>query len=176
MGAVCGLHVAPFRYRRYRRNFPPQRGERIRRERRVGFTPAPVDDIAGMEGGRNQEAHTCHPAPLSSSRTAGDNDGVRRCARDLPSTPCWRRNIRGRTTSKSSSSCPSPSPRVLSPRPSFPTIPTSSRFHSVVTWRWWCSIWAASLSLAVMTWRRSRASFSGDVAGFWALLGGVVWR
>ena len=32
--------------------------------------------------------------------------------------------------------CP-PSLHILSPPPSFPTIPTSCCFHSVVTWQWW---------------------------------------
>ena len=56
---------------------------------------------------------------------------------------------------------PAPLSRILSLHLSFPTIPTSCRFLSVVIWWWWHSTWAVSLSLA-----------GDDVA---AVLGVVRW-
>ena len=54
----------------------------------------------------------CHPTPSSLSRTPGDNDVPGHCP------------------------CP-PSLHILSPPPSFPTIPTSCCFHSVAMWQQW---------------------------------------
>ena len=63
-----------------------------------------------------------------------------------------------------------PSPHVLSPHPSFPTIPTSCCFHSVATWRWWRSMGCVRRVGGLVTWRRRWASLAaGDVA-----LSGVV--
>jgi hypothetical protein len=38
-------------------------GRRDRRGQHVNFMPAPIDDAAGIGGGRNERARMCHPPP-----------------------------------------------------------------------------------------------------------------
>src|SRR5258708_7044877 len=76
----------------------------------------------------------------------GVNDVPRRCPHrcPLPSIP--------------------PSPHVLSPHPSIPTIPTSCCFHSVATWRWWRLMGCVRRVGSVVTWHRRWASFGASLA------------
>ena len=62
------------------------------------------------------------------------------------------------------------------PRPSFPTIPTSCCFHSVVTWQWWHSMWGAfDVWAVVVTWRRRWVSLASSAAGDLAWLAALAW-
>jgi len=111
----------------------------------VGCTPLPFDIAsAGVIGGdefegggmwvsrrapsttsQEWEARMCHPTPLSSSRTAGDNDIPRRCPRDLPPhPPCCDENSGER---RRASRCRRPPPHPFPPPllAFLPIIPSS---------------------------------------------------
>jgi hypothetical protein len=72
-----------------------------------------------------------------SSTTLQEREGVgsRRHVCAILPPRCWQ-ELRGTTTYPVVAPCP-PSLHILSPPPSFPTIPTSCCFHSVATWVRW---------------------------------------
>ena len=116
------------------------------------------------------KGHIC--APLSSSRTPGDNDIPRCCP--LPSIPPGVDKSSG---GRQRLACrrPFPPPLAFSPRLSFPTIPTSCCFHSVAMWRWWRSMGG------VVMWRRlgrrrGDVSSFGTSSGWCGIVDGRSWR
>ena len=75
--------------------------------------------------------------------------------------------------------CPPPAfyPHSHPPHPSFPTIPTSCCFHSVVTWRWWRSMWGAfDIWVVVVMWHRRWVSLASSAAGDMAWLAALAWH
>jgi len=153
---------------------------------RVGCTPPPFD-IAGagviegdeFEGGgvwashqppsttsQEREARMCQPAPLSSSRTAGDNDIPRRCPRDLPPhPPCCNENPgERRRASRRRRPPPHPFPPLSWRFSLFFLRPSSCRLLlgcSAVTWHRLSSSFASSSSsagddVAVGSWQWGR--------------------
>jgi len=105
------LHTAPLRYHRCRRNRGDEfEGGSVWVSRRPPSTS------------QEWEARMCHPAPLSSSRTAGDNDIPRRCPQDLPPHPpcCDENSGEQRRASRCRRSPPHPFPPLLAFLPIIP--------------------------------------------------------
>ena len=109
---------------------------------------------------------TCRPVvvalhpPLLSTKTPGNDDARHRSPSSSSPFPAFY-----------------PHSHSHPPRPSFPTIPTSCCFHSVVTWRWWRSMWGAfNVWAVVVMWRCRWVLLASSAAGDMAWLAALAWR
>ena len=142
--AACNLHAAPVVIHDVEKNTPHKGGKR------------------SQTGGGVWDSHR------PSSTTLREREGVgsrRHVCAILPPRRC--QELRGTMAYPVVAPCP-PSLHILSPPPSFPTIPTSCCFHSVATWRQW-----------PLDGVRSACGRRGDVASSLGVVWGIVevtWR